>query len=256
MSMDNKPENLESVMRRIQKLLAIANDGRGNPEESAAAASMAQKIMEKYQLEHADLIIADLNRGDCMDEVEFFAKGKRKSLKKVPRWLDPMILEVCRLNDVVVRLGFNSYENSSHYTFCGYKADIAVAIWTSEYLMSSVNNLLSSFKKTDAYYLSGYTVILTSYREGVMRSILIALRKQRAEKEANNQTSSVTGSSVMVVKKQAVEAHFGEQKTKERKAPKVHIDTFQKGVTDGSMIDVNRNGLTSSMQADGVLMLS
>ena len=255
MSMDNKPDNLESVMRRIQKLLAIANDGRGNPEESAAAASMAQKIMEKYQLEHADLIIADLHRGDCMDEVAFSVKGKRKSLKKVPRWLDPLVLEVCRLNDVVVNLGFNPYDKSSHYTFCGYKADIAVAVWTSEYLMVSVNNLLSNFKKTDAYYLSGYTAILTSYREGVMRSILIALRKQRTEKEAQNEAATQTGNSLMVVKKQAVEAHFGEQKTKERRAPRVHLETFEQGVSDGSKIDVNRNALEST-QHNGPLMLS
>ena len=54
------PENLEGVMRRIQKLLAIANDGRGDPNEAASAAAMAEKMMRKYQLDNADIVAAVL----------------------------------------------------------------------------------------------------------------------------------------------------------------------------------------------------
>ena len=34
-------ENKESILRRIQKLLAIASDDRADPNEAAAAAGMA-----------------------------------------------------------------------------------------------------------------------------------------------------------------------------------------------------------------------
>lgn len=33
-------DNLDSIMRRVQKLLAIAQDDRANPNEAAAAAAM------------------------------------------------------------------------------------------------------------------------------------------------------------------------------------------------------------------------
>lgn len=66
-----QPENLEGVLRRIQKLLAIANDSRANPEEAAAAASMAHKIMQKYQIDHTEVIMAEINRGDSMSKQHF-----------------------------------------------------------------------------------------------------------------------------------------------------------------------------------------
>ncbi|HOW46139.1 MAG TPA: DUF2786 domain-containing protein [Rubrivivax sp.] len=61
----NTPDNLEAVMRRIKKLLAFAEDSRGNPTECAAAARMAESIMRKHQIEHADVITKELQGADA-----------------------------------------------------------------------------------------------------------------------------------------------------------------------------------------------
>jgi hypothetical protein len=48
MTTDNtKDVDLESVMRRVRKLLAIAEDHRADPAEAAAAAGMAERIMRE-----------------------------------------------------------------------------------------------------------------------------------------------------------------------------------------------------------------
>ena len=44
--MSDSPD-LESILRRVRKLLAIAEDGRGDPNEAAAAAQQAERIMRK-----------------------------------------------------------------------------------------------------------------------------------------------------------------------------------------------------------------
>lgn len=45
----------ENVLNRVRKLLAVANDGRGNENEAANAAAMAQSIIAEYGLEMAQL---------------------------------------------------------------------------------------------------------------------------------------------------------------------------------------------------------
>ena len=56
-------EDKDSILRRIQKLLAIAGDDRADPNEAAAAAGMAEKVMRKYQIDHAELIMNGLKQG-------------------------------------------------------------------------------------------------------------------------------------------------------------------------------------------------
>lgn len=41
--MEDRADNLESVLRRVRKLLAIAEDSRANAEEASAAAAMAER---------------------------------------------------------------------------------------------------------------------------------------------------------------------------------------------------------------------
>lgn len=47
---------LDAVIRRVQKLLAIAQDDRANEHEAAAAAAQAEKLMRKFQIDHTDFI--------------------------------------------------------------------------------------------------------------------------------------------------------------------------------------------------------
>ena len=43
-------ETPDNVLRRVQKLMAIANDTRADPNEAASAAAHAANIMQKYGL--------------------------------------------------------------------------------------------------------------------------------------------------------------------------------------------------------------
>ena len=74
-------ENLESVIRRVQKLLAIAEHERSDPNEAAAAAGMAEKIMRKYQLDYSAVIITALKKGDDLSTENIVCSAKTNGTK-------------------------------------------------------------------------------------------------------------------------------------------------------------------------------
>jgi len=86
-------------MRRVKKLLAIAEDGRADPNEASAAAGMAERIMRKYQIEHADVIELELRRGgaeslasvDCGTSMD-----PRAAAKHASGWAGMLAIAGCR----------------------------------------------------------------------------------------------------------------------------------------------------------------
>lgn len=58
----------ESVVTKIRKLLALANDARGNENETSVAAEMAQKLLTEYNLDMAQLGEGATDTGDAARE--------------------------------------------------------------------------------------------------------------------------------------------------------------------------------------------
>ena len=97
-------ENKESILRRIQKLLAIASDDRADPNEAAAAAGMAEKVMRKYQIDHAELIMTSLKQGHDLGTEDVIASAKTNGTKvlKVPAWAGWIAVAVSRSSGAFV----------------------------------------------------------------------------------------------------------------------------------------------------------
>lgn len=248
------PENLEGVLRRIQKLLAIANDSRANPEEAAAAASMAHKIMQKYQINHAEVIMAEINRGDSMGKQPFTVKGRRKSYIASQTWMGQIALQVARLNDVIVEgncVAVSEGKWVDGYTFSGYQSDIQVAMFTTQYLINAVSDLVGTFKK-DYPKIAKKPRGITSYRSGVVTAIRRIIAREIANKKVDN--ASGAGYELMIVKLQAVEHHFGKQLTRDSRKTKLNEKIWGKGFADGLEVDISRRGLGDN--GESVLALS
>lgn len=236
-------ENLESVMRRIQKLLAIAGDDRANPEEAAAAAGMAERIMRKYQLEHADVILESLKKGDDMHKEDCVASAKTNGTRivKVPPWAQWIAVETAKVNDCGCKV-VTTQSGDTGIQFYGFRQDVMVAKFTYEYLIGTLLRLCNEFKNTPAYYDRSS---VDSYRKGVATGIYTNLRKLRAAKEQENRTNT-TGTALVVAKERAVAEYGGEFKTKKSSSTTRNSSAFGAGVRDGSKVDVNRRAVTSS----------
>jgi len=238
MTDDRTPENMDGILRRVQKLLAIVEDGRGSPEEAAAAASMAANIMRKYQLDHADVIMAGLKRGEDMTSADVVATAKTNGTRvaRVPTWAQWIAVSVGKVNEVHVSMRTTT-SGDVGIRFSGFSSDVQVASWTFDYLVATVNRLGEKFRKTDAYRIGGRPAA-NSYRAGlatgITKMLLAALQAQPVQS---------SGRELMIVKAAAVAERFGQQRTKQSNSTVRNGAAYAQGFADGKAVDVNRRGV-------------
>lgn len=239
-------ENKESILRRIQKLLAIASDDRADPNEAAAAAGMAEKVMRKYQIDHAELIMTSLKQGHDLgtEDVVATAKTNGTKVKQVPAWAGWIAVAVSRFTECSAS-AVTLPSGEKAVRFYGFSEDVKLASWTFSYLVATTNRLVTAYKATEDYAQGGRAV-LNSYRQGVATGILKAL-KELTEKKAQETKASAAGSALVVAKAQAIAEAYGNHPTRRTKT-KVAASSgaFLAGVQDGRAVDVGRRAVTSN----------
>lgn len=237
----NNSIDIENVKRRIAKLLAIAEDNRANANEAAAAASQAEKIMRKFQLDHADLITVELRKGEAMATADSVANAKtNKTLaKEVPPWASFLAVAVGRFNHCGARIA-KTDKGEACVRFFGYQADVELCKWMFDYLVATINRLAEEYKWSEDYINNGRSV-LTSYRRGTASGIISAIKKLEAERQAQQ---TVTGTSLMVVKADAIVKKFGNVfATKKASTTNKSGAAFSQGFEDGKNVDINRRAV-------------
>lgn len=262
--MEENRGDLDAVMRRIEKLLALAGDSRANPNEAAAAAAMAERVMAKYQIEIADVIIAKMKSGEGMggeDIIPTLADWP-EPLLRVPKWASLLATKVARFTET--RGWLNRTKTAKGYEAClrfsGFKPDVMLAIYMMSYFQTVMRSLRDDFKKTGTYKLRG-VASLRAYTDGLAYGIMenLDIEIERREVERKNASLGVNGPSdsrelVLVdAKRRAVDEAFGEQKTK-----KTTINTeagFSAGVRDGRNVSVKKPLENNGNPADSITAL-
>lgn len=234
-------ETPDAVLRRIEKLLAMAADKRGNANESAAAAAMAARLMQKYQLDEADIIIGKMKAGADIcheDYVPTLAEWK-EPLKRVPRWASILTTQIAKLTETQACLAKTETNKGLEacVRFMGFCPDVKLAIYTIMYLQAEVRRHRAEFLETYTYKAKGFTA-LRSYTDGLIIGICTVLQEEIDAREAERRTNS-TSTALVVAKNGAIEAQYGPPlKTKEVKiTPKAG---FNQGVEDGKAITIRK----------------
>ena len=115
----------EKAIEKIRKLLAMANDGRGNENEAAIASKQAEKMMRAYQVESADIIMVELQKDDAFDrgteDCYFGPKDPRYMPSSVSSWVGVIAIGcgaafTCKVDTVMTREGVK-------VRFSGYSMD-------------------------------------------------------------------------------------------------------------------------------------
>lgn len=248
------PDNLEGVMRRIEKLLAISRDHRANPQEAANAAAMAAATMRKYQLDESAVIVARLQKGDDLGDeshVPVLATWV-DPLKRVPKWARFISVGIANLTSTKAVQSFVMTKKGKEacITFMGYKADVALAVHILQYLQRTMRLLRLDFQTTYTYKTMGLTS-LRSYTEGMAIGICDMLRREQEAREAaakeaieaaktEGETDASRDASRELVlvnaKLLAVKERYGEFKVKS--SPVLNGDGFSKGYADGNSISI------------------
>ena len=248
MTTSNINTERESVLRRVQKLLAIANDDRANEHEAAAAAAQAEKLMRKFNIDFAQEIANDVRKGHgehmVVADVVATAKDNGTPCERVPGWAQWIAVAVAHMHDCGARSQYTITEKGQEacIRFYGYDTDVKVASWTYEYLIKTVNRLCKEFRKNPRY-LAGGRVVMNSYRNGMATGILHTIEAVAAERQAEQQ-AQVASRALVVVKQHAIAEKFGEFKYESR-TTKSKFDpvAFHDGREAGKKIDVNRRAI-------------
>ena len=167
---------LTTVMVRVKKLLSLAQDGRGNENEMANAAAMAQKLMTEYNLTVA--AIERVDPGSSAPRVkDTMADGLRYD------WKSELVKTLTKLNFCLVterfEWGVGNRRRFKGYEFIGREANVATIKVTFEYLIEAINRLVREEVHNDhSQFLSRYA---NSFRAGCAFRLGERLRRQREE---------------------------------------------------------------------------
>ena len=251
------PEELDAHMRRIAKLLAMANDGRGDPNEAATAAAMAEKLMRKFNIDHADVLRDQMRAGSAaFATTECSANMKRNDpsrppLKRNPLWAQWLSIRVAALHDCRVRMGRRDPDGAI-LQFCGTTMDVQCAAFMFDFLVGELIKGVRAFNKERVRDKSEGD----SYRKAFIIALCAKLETIDEERKAEMaQTSS--GTALVVAKGQALIEHFGEIKYKEAATDTVisRQDAAARGYQDGHAVDTNVRGARHEKE-DAPLLLS
>lgn len=245
--------DMTGVLRRVAKLLAIANDSRANPAEAAAAASQAEKIMRKFQLENADVIQAEMkNKPGAMAMKFAFAKMKRddpkqKAAVKNPPWGQFLAVAIARLHDCEVRQGFdvNKFgQRCASMRFYGFHADVEMCVYTFDYLVGVLIAAVRHRQET----VTKDRLASEAYRKGFVNELTRRLSDLQSDKEREVQLA-VASRALVISKRQAIVESFGEFGYRETKGSTVKdYSAYQAGARDARNVDIERRGIAGASE--------
>lgn len=263
--MSDQNTDLDAVMRRIAKLLAIANDERANPGEAAAAAAMAEKAMRKYQLDHADVIERELRskKPDLFDMAVFANMKrddpKRPPLRKNPAWGQILAVAIAQLNDchVMQGLALNKFKRlDSALIFMGYRPDVQVCSWTFDYVVTACIAGVKRFNDERKRLGIPDKVATANYRQGFIFAVVEALQNMKLSKD-REQASSSRALVLVSTKLKVIEEQYGTPNYVQRKSGARYDDeAMERGRREGRQVNVNARGIGSDGNEGDTLKIS
>ncbi len=225
------------IKERVAKLLAMAKDA-SSPNEAAIAAKRARALMDAHQLTELDVTASKSD--------DFGWEDTDKPYRFVPMWKDFLSVAVAKYNDCQARQEWVSVPGK-HYRyrvqrFYGYKDDVAVAREMYKRLAEAVEFWCKNHMRQ-----KGFTSYIASvgdaYKKAMTSELCSRLAAMTTERDC---IKLATGTSLVLVKAQAVNEQFGEPKYQDRKWNITRgeyaadaYDAYHAGKTRGQIYDIN-----------------
>lgn len=174
------------ILERVKKLLAIANDARGNENQASVAAAKAHELLEKYNLD--------------MAMVGKTAKGKQRGYNNFKgglyKWQRYLWEAVAHLNFCLYwsRKG-NRRGATYEHRILGRQHNVIGAQVLADYLQQTVERLAQDMARERG--LNVFCKEMIAYREGMATRLcrrLNELRRQRLEEERHKQEEQASKS--------------------------------------------------------------
>ena len=213
------------ILDKVKKLLALANSE--NEHEASQAASMAQRLLQRYDLCIED--VSEITEEDTQIHEETAAVSGRMSSWRTYLLQGVAYAFQCRT------LVYTGYRRT-RLVLVGSKGTTTAARETFEYLSSSIDKLT----KKNAY---GRGKRFThGYRQGLVMRISERLRAMAKQNEVEVQREATeAGTALVLCKQQALKEYMGQFKG-QYKGTSTQTDYcgYNAGFTDGNNVSLNK----------------
>lgn len=227
----------DSALRKAQKLMAVAMDGRGNGHEAERALAQAEALMRTFGLEDSE--VKGVAASKDFDWGNSFAPYgiPRQSAKSVPSWYGIVAMGVAKFTDTIVRKHYRS-EQGYGVGFYGEASDVIFAQWLVTYLRDAV------WREAKKY--GGDRAANGDFRHAMasrLQARMYALRAERdvAFREATNNAGQ-KGTALMIISDKLVkrDAEFGVQESRPKTRQFRDHAAMGAGYAAGEKVDFNR----------------
>lgn len=162
----------QDVIRKIEKLLAIANDERANENLAAAAAAKAQELLEAYNLDMA--VIGANGNGQAVREDARMKGG-------LYQWQRNLWYAAARLNFCYYWTIRGTYKGQKfQHRLVGRQENVIGARLMAEYLQDTVERLAQ--ERAKQHDMNVFERRMIAYREGLAARLYQRLNERRYEK--------------------------------------------------------------------------
>jgi hypothetical protein len=243
----------DRALERIRKLLAVAKDSRANEGEAANAAAMAARLMAKFSLEEADVLVDEKRSalGDVVNEpiedTEF--------VSRLPSYYNRFATFLSRLFHCHSQVRRDDNGKLRFHVF-GFSKDVAVVKWLFLYVVDQANKLADerwSTKELPALKAAGLPIHASKrrgwkdgYKSGLLVDVCSRIKEAYEETltaagHADGDIKTADGRSLMVVKQDlivlAMETEF---KYSEQDNVPPPFQGFGEGLNDSDRIRINK----------------
>lgn len=238
-------EKLERIKSKIEKLLRLAEKS-ANEHEAANAMSKARKLMDEYQLTKLDI------KGTGEHQQQFAESQVSRVFANMPKYMDILAVQVARFNDChsTLRRGEKTFKANAktwgkYLQFHGLKEDVEVAAGMYATLLGAINRLCAEYLESIGHEGKYPVGIGNEFKYGCAQRLcqrLKELRQEREEEFAKAQQS--TGTSLVVVKSQLIEQHYGvtEYTSSKRKSGSAEggLEAYLAGIAAGDRVQIQK----------------
>lgn len=213
------------IISRVRKLLALS-ENNSNPHEAASAAAMAERIMRKYQIENAEVIVASDPKVQKRSVNHGESRWNEQS-RSVPGWVQNLSVSVSKYTDC------QADRSGGSVHFYGVAGDAEVAAEMFRYLLKEIDRLTLKYMQS---HLGLGRRASGQFRNGCSSKVSHRLDELRCEREAEFRETSA-GTALIEVKQAVIEAEVGSfTYSRAFLTPDVH---YQAGVEAGGNVGLH-----------------
>lgn len=185
-------EELNKIMERIAKMIALANDAGATEGEKANAKRMASELMSKYNIREAQLGKRDIKEKSCYSsEASDYKNGRLKS------WVSSFYHTIYTAFGVYIVFGKFDKEDKEpleQFILAGRDVDIQIADYTIEVIYDQVIHKVEDYRKQLKQEGVRWTErIEYSYYHGLLSEVKNTITSLLKDVTAYKQPSETTG---------------------------------------------------------------